>query len=350
MKNQSTLELRNIDVEKIKKNMKMKPRRNPIHKDFVDNCDDVFNKFDISLIQVGKGGHNIVYKNDHFVLRISRFILRDMSVDTSGNNIDMDDNKNENDNDKYIDKSLKLKDESILLKAVKKDLSPRVYMLGNISIKGFVHRYCIMEAYDISLTSFIKRMKYNDLLTLEKSRYKNKDEIFEHIVEQVCENIDNILHANIVYYDIKPENIVLRTHKETGEISIKFIDWDSDFCVEEPWLYTGTDEECLKNKECVKFLNICTIGYYMYRYMNCNIFFKKVKDYGDFSNLLLTSYKLVLDEDSQFMTIMLEYFYRGFRMTEKEKDELDVEKASDRLLMKKNILHMVETAATSSHS
>ena len=66
-----TIDLRNLDVSKIKNNRYVKPKKNPIHKNFVDHIDKVFLKFNFNYsCYHDEGGFNKIYKNENFVLRI----------------------------------------------------------------------------------------------------------------------------------------------------------------------------------------------------------------------------------------------------------------------------------------
>ena len=145
-----TRDLYNINIEKLKINPDMKPRRNPIHVDFIDDLDKIFEKFGLNEHDhLFNGGNNKVYKNDNFALRISRVKYK---LDTEKFNCD-----------KHLDIEQKMRDEEMLRKALKYKLSPRVYIFSNVKINNNIHRYCVMESYTTCLSVFIKRVKSIDI-------------------------------------------------------------------------------------------------------------------------------------------------------------------------------------------
>ena len=323
----STNELRNMDIDKYLNNPNMKPRKNPIHRRFVDRRDDVFETFNIAdAYSTEKGTHNLIYRNKNIVVRISKKIFYPGEIDSSYN-------FNDRYNEVYISYNVKEEDERILVKAMKAELSPRVYYFGNILVDGNIHRYSVVEAYDISLGLFIRIKKHNQILKNE-GYYKNKEEIYEDIVNQIVNLIDKMLHLNIVYYDIKPENIVVRMDGNK-QLVLKFIDWDSDFCVEEDWLIEDD------NRECAKFMEIFILGFYMYRYYNHNIFYNKIIELYN-ETIKKNLVKLLIDIDSEFLHIILNYFYRSMSMSQYEKENFDY--GDDKMIKKveKDILGLIE--------
>jgi len=320
----STNELRNVDIEKLLKNPGMKPRKNPIHRRFVDERDDVFRKFQIkNETYYEKGNHNLVYRNDDFVIRISRKIFYLENEDFSCNKID---------NDTYIDYDIKAEDERILLKAIKADLSPRVYYFGNIKVQENLHRFAVFEAYSYPLSKFIKYGKHRKMLEMD-GYYKNMDEIYDDIVYQICDLLDKTLELDIVYYDIKPENVVIKMNNNERLI-VKLIDWDSDFCIEEKWVNEDN------NRECAKYLMLLTISGFMLRYYNCNIFYKKIEELYE-PTMQNTINKLLFDMDNEFIYILVHYFYRCFGMNEYERDNFNVKDNEFSERMEKQILSMI---------
>ena len=153
-------------------------------------------------------------------------------------------------------------------------------------------------------------------------------------VNQIVNLIDKMLHLNIVYYDIKPENIVVRMDGNK-QLVLKFIDWDSDFCVEEDWIIEDD------NRECAKFMEIFILGFYMYRFYNHNIFYNKIIELYN-ETIKKNLVKLLIDIDSEFLHIILNYFYRSMSMTHDEKENFDY--GDDKMIKKveKDILGLIE--------
>lgn len=303
----STNELWNIDIHKILKNLNMKPRKNPMHYRFIDTSEDVFGKFKVNSEYTDKGGHNFIFKNENFAIRISRkkFCI-------------LDENKFDeyvkSTNDDYICLDSKRQDEIMLLKAIKHNISPRVYYFGNISINDTIHRFCVFESYNMSLCKFIRRNKAITLLdTL--LYYQNIQDINDDIVNQLEELVDKTLRQNIVYYDMKPENVVINFEK-TKNIELKIIDWDSDFCVEED--FVSKDEY----KECAKFLMMFIMTAYMNNYLKNKMFNKRLRELYN-EELLSNIFYLIFDVRTEFITIILQYFYNSFGMTLQSKDDFD---------------------------
>jgi len=316
-----------MKIEKYLKNPNMKPRKNPIHRRFVDRSEDVFETFNIiNKYCTEKGSHNLIYRNDDIVVRISKKIFYPGDIDSSYN-------FNDRYNEIYISYNVKEEDERILVKAMRAELSPRVYYFGNILVDGNIHRYSVVEAYDISLAKFIRFKKHIKILQVE-GYYKNKEEIYEDIVNQVIKLIDRMLELNIVYYDIKPENIVLRMNGN-NQIVLKFIDWDSDFCIEEEWL----DED--DNRECAKFMQIFIIAFYMYRYYNYNLFYNKITELYN-ETIERNIIKILIEIDNEFLHIILNYFYKAMCLTEDEKDNFDYKDAIMIKRIEKKVLGLIE--------
>ena len=318
----ATNELYCLDVSKIQKNPNMKPRRNPIHMDYVDKCDKVFNKFGISEQNyLGKGGHNIIYKTDTFTLRISKTVLSE--ANEPGNR------------EIYISKSQKALDEKILQKAIKHGLSPRVYIFSNIEMKGHIHRYCILESYDTCLTKFIRQSKPGAILKMERCCYKSTDDIFQDIGNQLVELSNRILDMGIVYYDFKPDNVVVNIDKETGKLCLSMIDWDCELCGEERWIEN--------NKDAITFLNLVICAFYMYHYFNCNILYSKVKELYT-REKLDAIFDILCNEDNDYVTIIMHYFYLTFGMTLDDKERFDISHKYHADFMKKNMCNMIKYA------
>lgn len=326
---QSTNELRNIDISQILRNPDMKPKKNPMHYRYIDRSEDVFSKFEVEPEYNDKGAHNYIFKNDNFVVRISRKIFCITSNYTFNEYI-------ESINEDYICFDSKKKDEQILIKAIKSGISPRVYYFGNISIHNNVHRFCVFEAYHMSLCKFIRRNKVISLFDPldENIYYSYIHEVYDDIVYQLEDLVDNVVMQNIVYYDIKPENIVINCDK-TKKLELKLIDWDSDFCIEEEFM---NNEEY---KVCAKFLMMLIITAYMNVYLKNNIFNKRLRELYH-EDLLPNIYYLLFDSGSEFMTILLQYFYNSFNMTFQNKDEFDETDEGMKERAKKNFVRLVE--------
>lgn len=318
----ATNELYCLDVSKIRKNPNMKPRRNPIHKDFVDTCEKVFEKFDISEKHyLGKGGHNIIYKTDTFTLRISKTVLSEA-------------NESEN-REIYISKNQKARDEHILQKAIKHGLSPRVYMFSNIKMKGQIHRYCILESYDTCLTKFVRQSKSSEIMKMEHCCYESTDDIFKDIGNQLVELSNRILDMGIVYYDFKPDNVVVNIDKETGKLSLNMIDWDCELCAQETWIEN--------NKDAITFLNLVICAFYMYHYFNYNILCDKVRELYT-REKLDAIFVILCDEENDYVTVIMHYFYLTFGMTLQEKQDFDISHRYHADFMKKNMCNVIKYA------
>lgn len=316
----STCELYSLDVQKIKKNPNMKPKKNPIHVDFVDELSYVFGKFDVNVGHyLGKGGHNIIYKNDRFTLRISRNVLSDAPKDPR----------------KYLVKDEKAKDEEIMLKAVKFDLCPRVYFLGNIMITGSIHRYCVMESYTTCLTKFVKQNKSAAIMALPNCYYDCVEDIHRDIFTQMTDLCHRTLNMGIVFYDLKSDNVVLNIDEHTGKISMRLIDWDSVFCVEEPYI-DG-------NEDAIVFLNVVICAYYLHYYYNNNILHKFIKDLYT-REKLMTIFDILFEKPNEFLTIVMHYFYQSFGMLESDIEAFDIYNKYHVNSLQKNIVKMIKAS------
>ena len=307
-----TRDLYNINIEKLKINPDMKPRRNPIHVDFIDDLDRIFEKFGLNEHDhLFNGGHNKVYKNDNFALRISRVKYK---LDTEKFHCD-----------KHLDIEQKMRDEEMLRKALKYKLSPRVYIFSNVKINNNIHRYCVMESYTTCLSVFIKRVKFKKVLATPECLYKAEMDIYEDIASQIVDICQRIIDINVVYYDFKPDNIVLNIDETTGKVEINMIDWDSEFCMEELFLKG--------NEDAVLFLNLCICGYYMYIYCRFNILYKEIqKRYT--TEIIEKIIKLIVEYDNEYITIILHYFHTSFNMTFDEAKNFDIDNIDqkDRLI------------------
>lgn len=318
-----TTDLRNLNVEKLKRNPNMKPRRNPIHMDFVDDSSQVFKKFNFKdSDKLFNGGHNNIYINDDFTLRITRLTFQP---------------ENEKfDNDVHMNTNQKMNDEIVLKKALKHKMSPRVYLFSNIMINNKIHRYCVMESYNTCLSKFLKRRQYVNVLEKPECVYKNKDEIFTDIASQVKNLCEKIIEIGIVYYDFKPDNIVVNIDDNTGKISLNMIDWDSEFCVEEEYLKD--------NEDAVLFLNMCICGYYMYIYIGVNVLMYEINRMMT-PNLIDKCANLLFQYDTEYITIILHYFYKSFGMKLNEKDNFDENDTAHREFLKKKVIDQMMRCA-----
>ena len=179
-----SIELRNINIEQLKNNPNMKPKRNPIHKNFIDDKQRVFDKFGLNEPKQIMGGNNTIYYNSDFAIRISKLVLN-----VSNEKYDFD---------KHIDVDVKNTDEEIMKKAIKHGLCPRVYMFGNILMDHKIHRYCVMESYDTSLRRFLKKEQYIKLLKSENCIYESINELNKDISDQIVDLCKRTRAMNIV--------------------------------------------------------------------------------------------------------------------------------------------------------
>ncbi len=285
----STNELRNIDKNVLINKPEYKPKKNPIHLDFVDKIEDVFKKFEFETNHYyGRGGHNHVYRNTHFVLRITNLHLNqgdDESFDIS----------------KHIDIDEKYNDEKMFLKFLKVNLCPNIYFLGNIEVKNKIYRYMIMENYDYTLKTFLDKKIY--LTLLQRGYYNTEGEIIDDIREQIIFVIHKITSMKCVYYDFTSKNIVLR-EKDDGRLEVRFIDWDSDLCRYEDWII----EDDIYQMKGIIFLYLMLLDYYIMIYSNKRFYEETIKIYYDVK-VNETVINLLLDHNNNdFGFILLHYF------------------------------------------
>lgn len=300
----STNELRNIVKHVLIEKPSMKPKKNPIHMDYVDRIEDVFDKFGFVLKDYsGKGGHNSVYQNDNFVLRITKLSLNQ-------------EEESKFDETKHIDIQEKYHDERLFLKAVKKDLCPNIYFLGNLEAKGVVYRYMIMEKYTYTLKSFIQLKQHKSLL--EKSKYyQDQPSIYKDIAGQIIALLEKTIQNDIVYYDLTPNNIVLRLTDE-GRLQVKLIDWDSDLCCEEEWLKDAENRNLTNNA--VLYISLMLLDYFLFVYLKCSIFNDEYQvRYRD--DMWEKVKEIFMDFDKNiFAYMMVNYFHKQLNMTSQERD------------------------------
>ena len=257
----STNELRIIDIDKITNYKNIKPKKNPIHSNFVDNIFDVFKKFNFEENNFfGKGGFNKIYKNKRFILRITKKILYVNDIEQKSIE-NIEDLKNFNEKDKYINIETQKLSEQILIKAIKNNLSPRVYFFGNIYINEFIHRYMIMEAYTMSLDIFFKNHEFLNIQN-KYGYYKDYGDLLDNIGNKLIEIHEKLIEINYIFYDIKPDNIVIHVNSD-GKIDLKLIDWDCEYIDVITWINN------YKNKKCIIFLNLLIVSYFV------NIFYNK---------------------------------------------------------------------------
>ena len=295
-----TNELRNIDIEKIR-NPNMKFKKNPIHIDYVDNKEKVFEIFNINEdTQIVTGGHNKIYYNDIFTIRISKKIM----------NI----HNEPNDDEKFLVIPEKNLDEDILKKALKNDLCPRVYLFSNIQIQDNIHRYCVMESYTTCMNRFIKHRTFSKILEKPNKCYENIHSIISTLSTQIHSLLKKTISMKIVYYDLKPDNIVMKIDDNTGELTLRLIDWDSDLCVDEYWI-----EE---NEDVIEFLGLMICGYFLYHYHDFNVLYDIVsKIYNE--TIMEKSIDLMFSKTTEYITVIVHYFYRPFGMSLHEKNTFD---------------------------
>lgn len=293
----STNDLRIFDINKLETYKNIKPRKNPIHFNFVDELVDVFNKFNFEENDFyGKGGFNKVYKNKRFILRISRKIL---NINSELENIYLEDLKDFDEKNKYINVETQKLSEQILIKAFKNSLSPKVYYFGNININGFIHRYILMEACTMSLDVFFKNYEYLHIQD-KYGYYKDYGDLMECIGNQLTEIFEKLVQINYVYYDIKPENIVVNVDSISGKIDLKLIDWDCEYLDEYEWINN------YENKDCIIFLNLLIISYFV------NIFYKKkfLKNILKklYNNQIIENLFKILNDLPKYVSVLKHYF------------------------------------------
>ena len=342
----STNDLRILDINKINKNKNMKPRTNPIHSKFVDNIVDVFKKFNFNENDFyGKGGFNKIYKNKSFILRITRKILNNNNklkelnktrnvenvVESVVENVVevLEDLKEFNEKDKYINIDYQKLSEKILVKAIKNNLSPHVYYFGNININNFIHRYMIMEAYTMSLDVFFKNHEYLYIQN-NYNYYKDYGDLMDSVGFDLIKIFEKLNSINFVYYDVKPENIVVNVNS-IGKIDLKLIDWDCEYIDEIEWISN------YENKEYIVFLNLLIISYFV------NIFYKKKFLKKILRNMyisikIITLYEL-LDYLPKYRYILKHYFFGDCSFNKNENQENQENQENEKL--KKLILYMI---------
>ena len=292
---QLTNELRNVNIAKIEQNPFMKPRKNPIHEDYADDSNNIFNVFSISESDFyTEKGHNIIYKTEKFTLRISK---RTFPKD---NNTDLQN---------FIDDQKQ--DETLMAKVAKKNISPQVYFIGNILYNNNLHRFYILQTYQFSLFQFIKNIPLREILNY--GYYKNIEEVFDDISNQLYTLFVNLIKMKYIYYDIKPENAVININNN-GSIILKLIDFDSEWCIQEEWIEN--------NEETILFISILLMAYGCYYYLNNNIFYNLIR--SKYKPSLIEPIKNILsDLNNEYNIILITYFWKSFNMTEKQKEEFD---------------------------
>jgi len=315
----STNDLRIIDINKLNTYKNIKPRKNPIHYNFVDKIVDVFKKFKFEENDFyGKGGFNKIYKNKRFILRISRKIL---NINSELENIYLEDLKDFEKKNKYINVETQKLSEQIIVKAIKNKLSPNVYYFGNININGFIHRYMIMEACTMSLDMFFKNHEFLHIQD-KYGYYKDYGDLMECVGNKLIEIFEKLIQINYVYYDIKPENIVIDVDS-SGKIDVKLIDWNCEYVDELDWI---NDYE---NKDCIKFLNLLIISYFV------NVFYKK----KFLKNILKKLYNIemvehlfkILNDLPKYVSILKHYFL-GEIKENKNEDFDNIEESIKKLI------------------
>jgi hypothetical protein len=298
----------------------MKPKKNPMHKNYIDSSESVFKKFEIDILHKMCGGHNNVYKNKHFAIRITKRIYKEDEDDTNSS--------------KYLNKEEKSRDEELLIKAIKNNVAPNTYLMSNILLDGNIHRYCVMESYDMCLTTFLRKEIFLGIMEKDECCYNNKKDLFEDIVDQLCSLNEKIINMGILFYDFKSDNIVIKSDPINGKITLKIIDWDSDLCVEEPWLENY--------KDTCAYINLLICGYYMNVYANSNILYEKIKYY--YSKISPEDiFYIVFELDSEYLSVILHYFNKQFKISESFKEKLDLYRLDDDIeFIKKKIYFLLQ--------
>ena len=323
----TTNELRILDVEKVRNMRQIKPRINPLHERFIDSWENVFSKFSIKNKHYHcKGGNNIIYINNNFTLRISKRYLKT--------------EEEELDKEKHLDIPTKKLDEHIAIKAVKYKISPHIYFMGNIFWNSKVHRYTIIESYEMTLSYFFYKKKYEELVK-NSDCYKNVDDLYDDINCQFIDIIDTITKMGYIYYDFKPDNIVINI--KDGRIVLKVIDWDSDFCVCEPWMFQDDNENQENINKGIRFMNLLLLSFSLYSQHNNNILYKTIQNL--FSQTIFENiYYILLETENLYVQIIIHYFYKLFDMTLQEKENFyNIERKEQDRQIFQMMLHLIRT-------
>jgi len=323
----TTNELRILDTVKMRTMSQIKPRINPLHERFTDSWETVFSKFNIkNRNYLCKGGNNIIYINRDFTLRISKRYLK---------------TENEEFNDEiHLDTHITKLDEHIAMKAVKHNISPYIYFMGNIIWNSKIHRYTIIESYEMTLSNFFYKKRYDNVIECN-DYYKNIDELDDDISSQLVHIVDTITKMGYIYYDFKPDNIVLNI--KDGRVILKVIDWDSEFCICEPWMFHENIEEQHHINNGIRFINLLLISFCLYYRHKNNILYKTIKNL--FSQTTFDyMYHILIETENLYIQIIVHYYYDLFNMTLQEKDEffhMENEKQNKKIF--NMMLHMIRT-------
>lgn len=300
----TTNELRILDVDKMRNMIQIKPRINPLHESFTDSWETVFSKFNIkNRNYYCKGGNNILYINKEFTLRISKRYIKHENEDF--------------DDEIHLDVPTKKMDEHIAMKAVKYDISPYIYFMGNIHWNSRIHRYTIIESYEMTLSYFFYKKKYEELME-NSDYYQTIDELYDDISSQLVHIVDTITKMGYIYYDFKPDNIVLNIKE--GRVILKVIDWDSEFCICEPWMFKDDVETQQYIHDGIRFINILLISFCLYCKHNNNILNKTIINL--FSQTTFDyMYHIFIETENLYIQMIIHYYYDMFNMTLQQKDD-----------------------------
>ena len=94
-------------------------------------------------------------------------------------------------------------------------------------------------------------------------------------------------------------------------------------------------------KECAKFLMMLIICAYMNIYLKNKIFNKRLGELYD-EKMLPTLYYLLFDTNSEFMTIIIQYYYIAFNMTYQNKECFDTKDEHMKEKAKTNFVRLIE--------
>ena len=116
---------------------------------------------------------------------------------------------------------------------------------------------------------------------------------------------------------------------------MRLIDWDSVFCVEEPYI-DG-------NEDAIVFLNVVICAYYLHYYYNNNILHKFIKDLYT-REKMETIFDILFEKPNEFLTIVMHYFYQSFGMLESDIKAFDIYNKYHVNSLQKNIVKMIKAS------
>ena len=219
-------------------------------------------------------------------------------------------------------------DEQNTLNASNKNLSPKLYYMGNmLCADGKIYRFMVMEKYDMTLADLLlytfnlpDKPPLKDDGSYDES-VPNKNKIFydrqNGLDIQLTRLLDEIIDTlGIVCYDIKPANTVVKLitdDKGNFNYILKLIDWDSDFCKKEHFAV----DKVIEIRDCIKFFNLLILANFLYLRHNQN-FLSHVVRYRYDATLWNSWMEIFTDFDKQYSKHMIHYFYRDFMIDSPE--------------------------------